>query len=85
MFGKGISSSYRIPHKGKIKYKNLEDLLRNKIDQYFLNKIRSIKPTIWQTEKNYVLFQKFLPNNSFDTRVTVIGNRAFAYATICKK
>jgi hypothetical protein len=29
--------------------------------------------------KSYVLFQEFLPANGFDTRVTVIGNRAFAF------
>ena len=79
MFGKGISSSYRIPHRGKVKYKNLEENLRYKFDQYVLNKVRQIKPTIWQISKNYVLFQRFLPNNKFDTRVTTIGNRAFAY------
>lgn len=33
----------------------------------------------WELHKNYVLFQEFLPNNSFDTRVTVIGNRAFGF------
>lgn len=78
MFGRGILSSYGIPHRGKVKYKDFENFLRYKADQYFLNKVRGIKPTIWQTEKNYVLFQRFLPNNSFDTRVTVIGNRGFA-------
>jgi glutathione synthase/RimK-type ligase-like ATP-grasp enzyme len=30
-------------------------------------------------ERGYVYFQDFVPNNLFDTRVTVIGNRAFAY------
>ena len=30
-------------------------------------------------ERGYVYFQEFLPNNEFDTRVTVIGNRAFAF------
>lgn len=35
--------------------------------------------TYWQPEKNYVFFQEFIPDNSFDTRVTVIGNRAFAF------
>lgn len=35
--------------------------------------------TFWMPQKNYVLFQEFLPDNPFDTRVTVIGNRAFAY------
>ena len=30
-------------------------------------------------EKGYVYFQEFIPGNNFDTRVTVIGDRAFAY------
>lgn len=30
-------------------------------------------------QSGYALFQEFLPNNAFDTRVTVIGKRAFAY------
>jgi glutathione synthase/RimK-type ligase-like ATP-grasp enzyme len=33
----------------------------------------------WQKEKNYILLQKYLPNNEYDTRVTTIGNRAFAF------
>lgn len=35
--------------------------------------------TYWMPQKNYALFQEFLPGNEFDTRVTVIGNRAFAF------
>lgn len=31
---------------------------------------------VWMPEKDHVLFQEFLPKNRFDTRVTVIGNRA---------
>lgn len=34
---------------------------------------------IWELHKNYVLFQEFLPENTFDTRITVIGNRAFGF------
>lgn len=30
-------------------------------------------------EKGYVYFQEFIPGNNFDTRVTVVGDRAFAY------
>jgi glutathione synthase/RimK-type ligase-like ATP-grasp enzyme len=37
------------------------------------------EPLNWQIEKNYVLFQKFLPNNLFDTRVSIIGERGFAF------
>lgn len=33
----------------------------------------------WMPQKNYALFQEFLPGNEFDTRVTVVGNRAFGY------
>jgi glutathione synthase/RimK-type ligase-like ATP-grasp enzyme len=33
----------------------------------------------WKPEMGYALFQEFLPGNEFDTRVTVVGDRAFAY------
>ena len=29
--------------------------------------------------KGYLLLQEFLPNNNFDIRITIIGNRAFAF------
>ena len=45
---------------------------------------RSVRATLtakreFQAERGYVLFQDFMPGNAFDTRVTVIGNRAFAF------
>lgn len=33
----------------------------------------------WEMHRNYVLFQEFLSGNDYDTRVTVIGDRAFAF------
>lgn len=33
---------------------------------------------IYEKEKGYVLFQDFIPNNSFDIRVVVTGDKAFA-------
>lgn len=33
----------------------------------------------WELHKNYVLFQEFLPENPFDTRVVIIGNRGFGF------
>ena len=33
----------------------------------------------YEPQSGYVLFQEFLPDNRWDTRVTVIGNRAFAF------
>lgn len=84
MFGKGISSN-GVPHKGNVKYKNLEKFARAKIDKYFLSKLRNIEPEAWQISKNYVLFQKFLPKNTFDTRVTTIGKRVFAFRRFTRK
>jgi len=40
-----------------------------------LSKRNSLAPR----EKGYVYFQDFMPNNTGDTRVTVIGRRAFAF------
>ena len=34
-------------------------------------------PYTW-LHRDYTLFQQFLPNNSFDTRITIIGRKAFA-------
>jgi len=37
-------------------------------------------PGFWfELNKNYLLVQEFLHGNQFDTRVTIIGNRAFAF------
>lgn len=30
-------------------------------------------------QRGYIYFQDFLPDNSFDTRITIIGNRAFGF------
>jgi glutathione synthase/RimK-type ligase-like ATP-grasp enzyme len=32
-----------------------------------------------QLHRDYIYLQEFVPENEFDTRVTIIGNRAFAY------
>jgi glutathione synthase/RimK-type ligase-like ATP-grasp enzyme len=40
--------------------------------------IRQLKRAM-RRERGYVYFQDFIPDNQFDTRVTIIGNRAFAY------
>src|SRR6185503_17089802 len=40
---------------------------------------RLARSTGLEPNTGYILLQEFLSNNKFDTRVTVIGNRAFAY------
>jgi glutathione synthase/RimK-type ligase-like ATP-grasp enzyme len=80
MFESGIYSG-SIPDHGttKWKYFSIYNQLRE-WKHYILKRIRKIDITpYWQINKNYVLFQEFMPNNEYDTRVTVIGNRAFAF------
>ncbi len=36
-------------------------------------------------EKGYVYFQDFIPNNNFDLRVIVIGDKAFAIKRLCRE
>ena len=36
-------------------------------------------PWYYMLQKDYVYFQKFLPNNNYDIRVTIIGKRAFGF------
>ncbi len=45
---------------------------------------RHLSPN-WIPHINYVYFQKFLPNNHFDTRVVVIGDKAFAFRRMNRK
>jgi glutathione synthase/RimK-type ligase-like ATP-grasp enzyme len=35
--------------------------------------------TWWDLHKNYLMVQEFIPGNEYDTRVTVIGRRAFGF------
>lgn len=37
------------------------------------------------SEKGYVYFQDFIPNNTFDLRVIVVGDKAFGIKRICRK
>jgi glutathione synthase/RimK-type ligase-like ATP-grasp enzyme len=51
---------------------------------------RSIRATartnhLLQKERGYVYFQDFIPDNKFDTRVTVIGHRAFGSIRFVRK
>jgi glutathione synthase/RimK-type ligase-like ATP-grasp enzyme len=40
---------------------------------------RNLPPKSWDLHKNYVLFQEFLSGNTYDYRIVIIGNRAFAF------
>jgi len=80
MFGKGILPN-KVP--GDIVKKRdfkLIKWLKITIGDKILPMLKGVDPSrYWLKHKNYVYFQKFLPNNDFDTRVTVIGGKAFAF------
>lgn len=80
-FGKGFEREDR----GAL-LKDRVRLLKNNMDKRSLKLLvrgvaRAFLPTplekIFGKEKGYVYFQKFMPGNSFDTRIIVVGSRAF--------
>lgn len=81
MFGKGITNG-RVPGVGLLSvFKgNYTTLLKSYL-KGFLYSIgaRSSVVENWSRHQGYAYFQDFLPGNSYDTRVTVIGDRAFGF------
>jgi glutathione synthase/RimK-type ligase-like ATP-grasp enzyme len=80
MFGRGILPE-RFFSTGAVRFKHFnlyQELHHMGGNLYRWSKGLDTSP-FWETQKNYVLFQRFLPDNDCDTRITVIGNRAFAF------
>jgi glutathione synthase/RimK-type ligase-like ATP-grasp enzyme len=80
MFGHGVYPE-KFLSAGAVRFKHFSlyrELHHMGGNLYRRSKGLDVSP-LWQVHKNYVLFQKFLPGNAWDTRVTVIGNRAFAF------
>ncbi len=80
MFGRGILPGH-VPSWEATRWKD-SGLLRQ-VRHEFGNVVRQLQgkdpESVWTPNKNYVLFQRFLAGNAFDTRVTVVGNRAYAF------
>lgn len=82
MFAKRGVLSHKIPHMNNLTY--LRDIIKlYRLRHYIADKRGRLSPEgkhpYWQIQRNYVLFQRFLPNNTYDTRVNIIGKRAFAF------
>jgi glutathione synthase/RimK-type ligase-like ATP-grasp enzyme len=86
MFGKGVLTG-KIPSRNSLTYRDSIDInklysnLKNRI-RYHFNRHDVLD---WVPHKNYVYFQDFYPGNKFDTRVTVIGDRAFSFRRYVRK
>jgi hypothetical protein len=83
MFKKGVSYKRGLPDSfcDKVKKRGLVRTLRIKLGEIRrrVSEYRCFYEEDWQIHRNYIIFQKFLPENAFDTRVVIIGNRAFAF------
>ena len=80
MFGRGIFQEGFL-HKDNLRFRFFSPWreLRRKAGD-MRRKLRGLDCSPWwKRQKNYALFQQFLPGNQFDTRVNVIGGRAFAF------
>lgn len=73
---------------GTFSHRKLSEFLKSGIKKTLiisgLYKDKTAYPE-WQIQKDSVIFQKFLPGNTYDTRVTVIGKRAFAFRRSVRK
>ncbi|MDW7761970.1 MAG: hypothetical protein SCM96_15185 [Acidobacteriota bacterium] len=77
------------------KWINLKDTYKSyrKGKNPFLDLLKSLRRVVYSTqfarihgnEKGYAYFQDFLPDNTYDIRVVVIGNKAFAIKRIVRK
>jgi len=59
-------------------YMHWKSLLRSHLINWGLIKDKTDYAE-WQIQKDAIIFQEYLPNNSFDTRITVFKNKAFAF------
>lgn len=46
---------------------------------------REERRAYWQIQKQYAYFQRYLPGNDYDTRITVIGDRAFSFRRLIRE
>lgn len=86
-FGKGFSQFDKFNHL-KFRYKNFKSgkesfvgVLKGIVRLFIGNKYSNMVPK----EKGYVYFQDFIPNNKFDIRVIVVGEKAFAFKRLVRK
>jgi glutathione synthase/RimK-type ligase-like ATP-grasp enzyme len=69
MFGAGVET-FHLPQVG----------IRQRIGRTkLIRRLRGRSTGASRTQSGYFYAQEYLPGNAFDTRVTVIGNRAFAF------
>lgn len=85
MFGRGVFPYTMNEYRPAILPRNLRQFrgMLARIKQGLKFGLKDLYPPLpsfsWRPEKGYVYFQEFLPNNDFDVRITVVGERAFGF------
>lgn len=78
-FGRGVNQNPGFLQTLRVYNYNLRNIYRKygiQLRNFLIGK--DVTPH-WMKHKNYVLFQKFYPNNTYDTRVQITGNRGYAF------
>lgn len=86
-FGKGFSQYDRFSHlKDRYKaYKNGRDSFLGLCKSFARLFIPTEYSKMHSREKGYVYFQDFIPNNTFDIRICVVDDKAFALKRMCRE
>jgi glutathione synthase/RimK-type ligase-like ATP-grasp enzyme len=88
-FGKGFSQVDRITwftdKAKKFKEKPSKKSFKNFIKSFGRLFIPTQKEKAMSREKGYIYFQEFIPQNSFDIRIIVIGDKAIALKRLCRE
>ncbi|WP_421775354.1 ATP-grasp domain-containing protein [Gracilimonas sp.] len=78
MFKEGINNG-KIPLGNNLIFKSPVTFIKSLFYNLYTEKKYGVKKLFWKKHMNYVLFQKYLANNEYDIRVTIIGDRAYAF------
>ena len=87
MFRDGVfNSMLEVGIRYDLQYYGLKRFAHGKLSKlYHYLKEGYVKTDFWGIEKDYILFQDFCAGNTYDTRITVIGNRAFGFRRMNRK
>lgn len=78
IFRQGINNK-KIPLGNNLTFSSLKQFFKTLFYSKYAEHKYGVSKLFWNKEMNYALFQKFLPDNKFDIRVTIIGNNAYAF------
>lgn len=85
-FGKGFAQYSKISNlkerirKWRLGKTDFKDVLKGVVRLFYVPAFAKMHAP----EKGYVYFQDFIPNNNFDIRIVVVGDKAFAIKRLCR-